>query len=99
MVMMCRLLHILPAPMELVLDNFCEIEHTPTTHQFFGYPLERMHEVRVEFLPTQTSVRVVNRGPRKDISWPMRMILGIGDNFEFMDDWTTYFSPVYSVCD
>jgi len=82
-----------------VLDNFCEIEHTPTTHDFFGYPLERMHEVKVEFLPTDTTVRVVNSGPRKPMGWFLRFLLGIRRNYEFRDDWTTHFSPVYSVYD
>jgi phenylpropionate dioxygenase-like ring-hydroxylating dioxygenase large terminal subunit len=95
----CNLAHRVRAPLELVVDNFCEIEHTPTTHDFFGYPLERMHEVEVEFLPTETSVRVVNRGPRKQFAFFFNWILGIGRDFHFMDDWTTYFSPVYSVYD
>jgi phenylpropionate dioxygenase-like ring-hydroxylating dioxygenase large terminal subunit len=95
----CNLAHRVKAPLELTLDNFCEIEHTPTTHAFFGYPLERMHEVQVEFQPTDTSVRVINHGPRKKISALLRTLVGIGDCYEFMDDWTTYFSPVYSVYD
>lgn len=95
----CNLHHRVAAPLELVVDNFCEIEHTPTTHDFFGYPLERMQEVEVDFLPTDTSVRVVNRGPRKPISSVLRFMVGIGKDYQFMDDWTTYFSPVYSVYD
>ena len=95
----CNLHHRVNAPLELTLDNFCEIEHTPTTHAFFGYPLERMHEVQVEFQPTDTSVRVINHGPRKSIGPILRTLLGIGRDYEFMDDWTTYFSPVYSVYD
>lgn len=95
----CNLSHRVNAPLELAVDNFCEIEHTPTTHEFFGYPLERMQEVEVEFHPTDTSVRVVNRGPRKPISRFIRLLVGIGDNYVFMDDWTTHFSPVYSVYD
>jgi phenylpropionate dioxygenase-like ring-hydroxylating dioxygenase large terminal subunit len=95
----CNLNHRVKAPLELTLDNFCEIEHTPTTHAFFGYPLERMQEVEVEFRPTDTSVRVINKGPRKPISLLLRAIVGIGKNYQFMDDWTTYFSPVYSVYD
>ena len=95
----CNLAHKVNAPLELTLDNFCEIEHTPTTHAFFGYPLERMHEVEVEFQPTDTSVRVMNKGPRKPIALWLRTLVGIGKNYQFMDDWTTYFSPVYSVYD
>ncbi len=95
----CNLSHRIKAPLELTVDNFCEIEHTPTTHDFFGYPLERMHEVEVEFQPTETSVRVINKGPRKNISLFLRTLVGIGNDYLFMDDWTTYFSPVYSVYD
>lgn len=95
----CNLAHKTRAPLELVVDNFCEIEHTPTTHAFFGYPLERMQEVECEFFPTDTTVRVFNKGPRKNIGWFIRMIVGIGRNYQFLDDWTTHFSPVYSVYD
>jgi phenylpropionate dioxygenase-like ring-hydroxylating dioxygenase large terminal subunit len=95
----CNLHHTVKAPLELVLDNFTEIEHTPTTHAFFGYPLERMQEVEVEFETTDASVRVINHGPSKKIAWWLRLLLGINRGYEFRDDWTTYFSPVYSVYD
>jgi phenylpropionate dioxygenase-like ring-hydroxylating dioxygenase large terminal subunit len=95
----CNLRHSVRAPLELVLDNFTEIEHTPTTHAFFGYPLERMQEVEVDFQTTDTSVRVINRGPSKKISLWLRLLLGINRGYEFCDDWTTFFSPVYSVYD
>ncbi len=95
----CNLSHRAPAPLELVVDNFCEIEHTPTTHAFFGYPLERMHEVEVEFQTTESSVRVVNRGPSKRFNPILRLLLGVTRRYQFLDDWTTYFSPVYSVYD
>jgi phenylpropionate dioxygenase-like ring-hydroxylating dioxygenase large terminal subunit len=95
----CNLFHRVKAPLELVVDNFCEIEHTPTTHAFFGYPLERMHEVQVTFEATENTVRVTNRGPRKHFATPLRWLLGVGKNYLFMDDWTTHFSPVYSVYD
>jgi phenylpropionate dioxygenase-like ring-hydroxylating dioxygenase large terminal subunit len=95
----CNLRHAVRAPLELVLDNFTEIEHTPTTHAFFGYPLERMHEVEVDFQTTDTSVRVINRGPAKKIGIWLRLLLGIKPRYEFRDDWTTFFSPVYSVYD
>jgi phenylpropionate dioxygenase-like ring-hydroxylating dioxygenase large terminal subunit len=93
------LYHEVKAPLELVLDNFCEIEHTPTTHAFFGYPLERMHEVQVRFETTDTTVRVINSGPPKRITPLLRLLLGIRRGWEFRDEWTTYFSPVYSVYD
>ena len=95
----CTLHHQAKAPLELVVDNFCEIEHTPTTHAMFGYPLERMQEVSVRFETTDTSVRVINAGPPKPLSAFLRVLLGVGKHYQFNDDWTTYFSPVYSVYD
>ena len=94
---LCNLHHVVNAPLEVTVDNFCEIEHTPTTHAFFGYALDTMHEVRVRFEPTETSVRVINQGPPKRMAWLYRQFLGVRPNYLFHDDWTTYFSPVYSV--
>jgi phenylpropionate dioxygenase-like ring-hydroxylating dioxygenase large terminal subunit len=91
--------HTIPAPLELTVDNFNEIEHSGTVHDTFGYDLNRMHEVRVRFETTDTSVRVVNVGPTKVIHPVLRWILGIRKDDLFHDDWTTYFSPVYSVFD
>jgi phenylpropionate dioxygenase-like ring-hydroxylating dioxygenase large terminal subunit len=91
--------HRAPAPLELVLDNFCEIEHTPTTHAVFGYDLSRMHEVDVRFETTDDTVRVINRGPSKPMGRFLHTIIGVGKGYEFNDDWTTHFSPVYSVYD
>jgi len=95
----CILRHRAPAPLELVLDNFCEIEHTPTTHAVFGYDLQRMHEVAVRFEPTATTVRVINSGPPKPMGPLLQAIIGIRKGYNFYDDWTTHFSPVYSVYD
>jgi phenylpropionate dioxygenase-like ring-hydroxylating dioxygenase large terminal subunit len=97
--LVCTLHHRAPAPLELVLDNFTEIEHTPTTHAVFGYALERMQEVEVRFEPTPHSVRVINSGPPKQVPFWLRWLLGIRPHYQFNDDWTTYFSPVYSVYD
>lgn len=91
--------HLVKAPLEVSLDNFCEIEHTPTTHAFFGYELSQMPAVQVRFEATDKSVRVINQGPPKRMAWPYRALLGIRSNYLFYDDWTTHFSPVYSVYD
>jgi phenylpropionate dioxygenase-like ring-hydroxylating dioxygenase large terminal subunit len=91
--------HECPAPLELTLDNLNEIEHSGTVHDTVGSDLDRMHEVRVRFETTDSSVRVINAGPTKRIFRPFAWLLGIKDGDLFHDDWTTYFSPVYSVFD
>jgi phenylpropionate dioxygenase-like ring-hydroxylating dioxygenase large terminal subunit len=96
---LCTLHHEVKAPLEVTVDNFCEIEHTPTTHAFFGYELTRMPDVHVRFETTPEGVRVLNQGPPRRVAWPYRLLLGIRANYLFYDDWTTSFSPVYSVYD
>ncbi|MGL6097192.1 MAG: Rieske 2Fe-2S domain-containing protein [Fimbriiglobus sp.] len=91
--------HVVPAPLELTVDNFNEIEHSGTVHDTFGYDLDRMHEVRVRFEPTEDTVRVSNVGPTKKISPLFAFFIGVKPVDLFHDDWTTYFSPVYSVYD
>ncbi len=95
----CTLHHVADAPLELVTDNFCEIEHTPTTHAVFGYDLARMAEVTVKYEPTDTTVRVINAGPAKAIGPFLKFLVGVRKGDHFIDDWTTHFSPVYSVYD
>jgi nitrite reductase/ring-hydroxylating ferredoxin subunit len=89
--------HTAKAPLELVLDNFIEVEHTPSVHAFVGYPAERMHEVETETTVAGDSVRVCNHGPGRGLPWPVARMLGVPGGAFFVDDWTAYFSPVHVV--
>lgn len=91
--------YVVPAPLEVTLDNFTEIEHTGTVHQSFGYDIDRMHEVKVRFDPTETTVRVSNVGPTKRMGRLFAALLGVTNDYDFHDDWTTHFSPLYTVYD
>ncbi len=94
---MCNAEHVVEAPLELALDNFTEIEHTPLTHKLFGFELDQMKNVVARYESTDDSTTFRGWGPAKKINFGMRAILGIGKNYLFNDVWTTYFSPVYSV--
>ncbi len=89
--------HTAKAPLELVLDNFMEVEHTPAVHAFLGYPAERMHEVETETTVDEDRVRVRNHGPARGLPWPAGRLLGVPEGAYFVDDWTAYFSPVHVV--
>ncbi len=91
--------HVAPVPLEIVLDNFTEVEHTPTTHALLGFELSRMTEVVTEVESTPDWVRVYNAGPQKRLSKVTETLFGIRTGDRFVDDWTTYFSPVYAVYD
>jgi phenylpropionate dioxygenase-like ring-hydroxylating dioxygenase large terminal subunit len=95
----CTLEHVIPAPLELSVDNFNEIEHSGTVHDTFGYDLDRMHEVQVRFEATAESVTVRNAGPTKRLNRLYGWLLGIQRGDTFHDHWTTRFSPVHSVFD
>jgi phenylpropionate dioxygenase-like ring-hydroxylating dioxygenase large terminal subunit len=91
--------HSIPAPLELAVDNFNEIEHSGTVHDTFGYDLAKLHEVKVRVDATDDSVTVTNIGPTKRINWLYSLMLGIRRGDLFHDHWTTRFSPVHSVFD
>jgi phenylpropionate dioxygenase-like ring-hydroxylating dioxygenase large terminal subunit len=91
--------HTIPAPLELAVDNFNEIEHSGTVHDTFGYELTKMHEVKVKIESTEDCVKVANAGPTKRLNWLYAFLLGIKRNDLFHDHWTTRFSPVHSVFD
>ncbi|HSQ57946.1 MAG TPA: Rieske 2Fe-2S domain-containing protein [Gemmata sp.] len=95
----CTLEHVIPAPLELAVDNFNEIEHSGTVHSTFGYDLERMNEVNVRFESTPDSVTVINAGPTKRLNLLYKLILGLHRGDLFHDQWTTRFAPVHSVFD
>ena len=85
------------APLELVLDNFTEVEHTSSVHAFLGYDRKDLPNTRIELETTETSVRLYNRGKQKQLPSFLSEFLSIKPGDDFVDDWTTYFSPVYTV--
>jgi vanillate O-demethylase monooxygenase subunit len=87
------------APLELVLDNFCEVEHTPGTHALLGYDAARLPEVTTRVEVTPDTVRVINEGPQKRIPRVFEVLLGVRTHDRFVDDWVTRFSPVHAVYD
>ena len=90
---------VISAPLELVLDNFTEVEHTSSVHAFLGYDKKNLSETKIELETNETSVRLFNRGKQKVLPDFLSNFLSIQSGDDFIDDWTTYFSPVYTVYD
>jgi phenylpropionate dioxygenase-like ring-hydroxylating dioxygenase large terminal subunit len=88
-----------PAPVELTLDNFTEVEHIPFVHDSFGHDAASLKDVSLEVQAQDTTVRVLNQGLQQPLAWWMRLWLGISKRYHFHDDWTTHFSPIYTVFD
>lgn len=89
--------HLIEAPLEVVVDNFCEVEHTPTTHALFGYRKESLPHLQVTTELTETTVRVINEGPQKPIPRLIERAFGLYTDDVFVDDWTVHFSPVHII--
>ena len=93
------LLHDIDCPLEPLVDNFCEVEHTPTTHALFGYREDALAEVTVSVETTADTVRVLNEGPQKPVPRLIERAFGVESGDTFVDDWTVRFSPVHVVYD
>jgi phenylpropionate dioxygenase-like ring-hydroxylating dioxygenase large terminal subunit len=87
------------APLEVVLDNFIEVEHTGNVHYVLGYDTTRLSEVICRVETTAETVRVYNQGPQKPMPWALRRLFRYPPNAHFVDDWTTRFAPVSSIYD
>jgi vanillate O-demethylase monooxygenase subunit len=89
--------HTVPAPLELTLDNFTEVEHTSSIHQVFGFTEPGAIEHRLALEPAAT--QVWNSGPQK---WFPPLFHGFIDNRPgdtFANDWITTFNPLLTTYD
>jgi phenylpropionate dioxygenase-like ring-hydroxylating dioxygenase large terminal subunit len=91
--------HRVRAPLELVLDNFSEVEHTIAMHDAFGIDPDRSHEAVVTFEPSERAVSVRNTGPAKAPRFLARLILLFRRRFLFHSDYTILFEPPMTVVD
>lgn len=92
---LCSMEHIAPTPLELAVDNFCEIEHTSMIHMIFGYELTRMAEVKLDVKADDDEVRCVSDGPHRALAAPIRWGMGLGKEMRFLSEWYTRFSPLH----
>jgi phenylpropionate dioxygenase-like ring-hydroxylating dioxygenase large terminal subunit len=78
-----RLHHAVRAPMELLLDNMMELEHTAAVHSIFGFEPGRLHEVRTEARTIDGGIEIDYEGPQRRLPLYLSLFTGIraGDNF------------------
>ena len=81
------------APLDLVLDNFSEIEHTVTTHPHFGLDRERANEAVVELETSDDAVTVRNHGPAKVPPLDTRLAVAMRRGDAFHSNYTFRFDP------
>jgi phenylpropionate dioxygenase-like ring-hydroxylating dioxygenase large terminal subunit len=81
------------APLELVIDNFSEVEHTVAMHPHFGFDPARAREAVAELESTDQTVTMRNRGPAKMPPLDTRVAAGIRRDDFFHSDYTFRFDP------
>src|SRR5215216_2254525 len=71
------------APLQLVIDNFSEVEHTVAMHSQFGLDPARASEAIAELESADDSVTMRNRGPAKMPPCALRVAgrIRAGDHF------------------
>jgi len=89
--------HQVPAPLELTLDNFTEVEHTTTIHQVFGFrdPATVEHQLELE----EQATRVWNQGPQKPFPRLFDAFIDIRPRDGFANNWITTFAPLLTIYD
>lgn len=90
----CLLYHI-GAPLELVVDNFAEIEHSVTTHVLLAYDDVGIAKTECEVSFDEEHVLVRNVGPQKAVFRPFRWLLGYGADDLFVGEGVIRFQPVH----
>jgi phenylpropionate dioxygenase-like ring-hydroxylating dioxygenase large terminal subunit len=84
--------HRLQAPLELVLDNFTELEHSYTTHATFGFGDIRSASIDSKVEGDQ--LHIIQRGRPKQLpSWLLLLLYGMRPEDQFEADVTMRFSP------
>lgn len=91
-----ELRHRIPVPLELVVDNFTEIEHTATNHTTFGHDISGIGAVTIRAEATDRSTSVYSDGPSKRLPLHQRLVFNVWNGYRFRSDAHTYYSPVYS---
>lgn len=88
------------ASLDVVVDNFSDIEHSPTAHTYFGYSYESLAKIESHIKTTDETVRVTNMAVQQKLPWIVEKIFfNVRSGDQFANDWTTYFSPMYSTYD
>jgi phenylpropionate dioxygenase-like ring-hydroxylating dioxygenase large terminal subunit len=82
------------APVEVMLDNFTEVEHTATAHWYFGYDQERVADIRNETRSSPLAIEVRTEGRQKELPWPIQAFLRIRPGDLLCCEWVTEFAPL-----
>jgi phenylpropionate dioxygenase-like ring-hydroxylating dioxygenase large terminal subunit len=81
------------APLELVIDNFSEVEHTVAAHPDFGFDARKAGNVVVQLDLSDDSITVRNQGPAKMPPVGTRVLAWVRPGDQFHSNYTFRFDP------
>jgi len=85
--------HKVATPLQLVIDNLSELEHTLTNHAHFGFDRRRPTEAVVEYETTEDWIMVHGHGPAKMPPLATRVMVWIRPGDHFHSDYSFHFDP------
>jgi phenylpropionate dioxygenase-like ring-hydroxylating dioxygenase large terminal subunit len=81
------------APLQLVIDNFSEVEHTVAAHPDFGFDARTAGKVVVQMDLSDDSITVRNQGPAKMPPAGTRVLAWVRPGDQFHSNYTFRFDP------
>jgi phenylpropionate dioxygenase-like ring-hydroxylating dioxygenase large terminal subunit len=85
------------APFELVVDNFIEIEHSPTNHGIFAYDAQGITEVVPKVETLGESIHVVYEGTQRKVPTLSFTRLFIKPGAHLVIDFMVHFNPIHFI--
>lgn len=88
---------VIHAPFELVVDNFIEIEHSPTNHAIFAFDAQAVTQVVPKVETVGDSIHVTYEGTQRHIPWwsPTRLFIRPGTHLVI--DFMANFKPIHFI--
>jgi len=91
---------VIEAPFPLVVDNFTEIEHSPTNHFLFAFDAEGIKEVEPRVEVAEDSLHVVYAGPQRPVPWwAFARTVGLRVGARHVIDFRVNFAPIHWIYD
>lgn len=85
------------APFELVVDNFIEIEHSPTNHAIFAFDAQDITRVEPKVETVGDSIHVIYEGTQRHIPWWTPTRLFIQPRSHLVIDFMANFKPIHFI--
>ena len=91
-----RFAGVINAPFPLVVDNFTEIEHSPTNHFLFAFDDQGIMTVEPKVEVFDDRIHVVYAGPQRPAPWwTLLRLVGLKAGLHHVIDFSVHFAPIH----